>query len=320
MSFRISAGSHAGISLVYLHDDNDRTLVSIAPQHGALLHGFAVSANGIEHNIIDHYADGADLNRNLSSSYKSSKLSPFACRIPNGSWSLGEKTYQLENLFQDGTAIHRLLYNKAFAEGPKTVTGFMASAQFTYAYRADDKGYPFDYDCVIDYTLFAHQLLQVKTTITNLSANAIPIADGWHPYFTLGGKVDEYHLQFAAKGMLEFNDQLIPTGKLLPGDDFRAGIRIGARELDNCFLLDPAGGNPVCILTHAKNGLSIAFETDGNYPYLQLYIPPHRRSIAIENLSAAPDAFNNKMGLVTLAPGESRSFTVYYRVKTSETA
>jgi aldose 1-epimerase len=33
-----------------------------------------------------------------------------------------------------------------------------------------------------------------------------------------------------------------------------------------------------------------------------LYTPDHRKSIAIENLSAAPNCFNNKMGLHIMQP------------------
>jgi galactose mutarotase-like enzyme len=54
--------------------------------------------------------------------------------------------------------------------------------------------------------------------------------------------------------------------------------------------------------TNANFRLTI--EPDKEYPILQIYIPPHRNSIAIENLSGAPDNFNNKMGLVI--PGEER--------------
>jgi Galactose mutarotase and related enzymes len=49
-----------------------------------------------------------------------------------------------------------------------------------------------------------------------------------------------------------------------------------------------------------------------NYPYLQVYTPPHRQSIAIENLSAAPDVFNNRMGLIELEPGERIGFSCSY--------
>jgi aldose 1-epimerase len=54
------------------------------------------------------------------------------------------------------------------------------------------------------------------------------------------------------------------------------------------------------------------------YPYLQVYTPPHRKSIAIENLSSAPDAFNNKMGLIALGPEDSQAFQTRYRIESIE--
>jgi aldose 1-epimerase len=48
---------------------------------------------------------------------------------------------------------------------------------------------------------------------------------------------------------------------------------------------------------------------------LQIYTPPHRKSIAIENLSSAPDAFNNKIGLIELGPEDSHAFQTRYRIE-----
>ena len=74
--------------------------------------------------------------------------------------------------------------------------------------------------------------------------------------------------------------------------------------LDNCFLLNE-NNKPACVLRNNKSGLELTIQPDKSYPYLQVYTPEHRNSIAIENLSAAPDAFNNKIGLIILKPGES---------------
>jgi len=52
-----------------------------------------------------------------------------------------------------------------------------------------------------------------------------------------------------------------------------------------------------------------------SYPYLQIYTPPHRRSIAIENISGVPDAFNNGMGFITLEPDQSAIFKTTYKIK-----
>ena len=319
MRFRITHSNHKGILLINLHDDELSATVSIAPEQGALLHAFTVLSENGPVNIINNYSNKAELDQELAISYKSSKLSPFPCRIENGSWKWEGHRYTFANRFQDGSAIHGLLYNKAFNLTQQTTNDFFASARFEYVYRAEDPGYPFEYRCEIIFTLLHGNTLQLQTVVHNLSDCTIPIADGWHPYFQLSETVNECWLRFPARGMLEFNDALIPTGKILPYQTFNASKPFGNTVLDNCFLLDTAAGQPVCEWTHPSSGLSVRFITDGNYPYLQLYTPPDRKSMAIENLSAAPNCFNNGMGLQTLGPGESKTLTLHYEVDTKET-
>ncbi len=320
MSFRIVASADAGIPLLQLRDESNQTTVSIVPGSGAMLHALTVPVAGVLHNIIDGYRDAADMATHLDKSYKSSKLSPFPCRIDGGTYHFGGHSYQFPELFGDGNAIHGLLFNKPFNTVAQTVTDTHASVQFEYEYRAENPGYPFSYRCGISYTLFPGRVLQLQTTVKNTGTEALPIGDGWHPYFALGGKVDDWQLRFHCKGMLEFSETLIPTGALLPFEDFASARAIGNRELDNCFPLEDGASAEVCQLTHPVNGLSVSFHTDGNYPFLQLYIPPHRESIAIENLSMAPNAFNNGMGLLVLQPGEEKSFNLHYQVNTAQTA
>jgi aldose 1-epimerase len=84
--------------------------------------------------------------------------------------------------------------------------------------------------------------------------------------------------------------------------------------LDNCFALKPEIVSAACELYNHATGIRVAFFPDAAYPYLQIYTPPHRDSIAIENLSGAPNCFNNKMGLLLLQPGHSQIFTLRYKV------
>ena len=79
-----------------------------------------------------------------------------------------------------------------------------------------------------------------------------------------------------------------------------------------CF--DFSQPQPLCTLTHPHKGVSVEFHPERSYPYLQVYTPDHRQSIAIENLSAAPDAFNNRMGLVTLEPDHTKTFSTRYKI------
>jgi aldose 1-epimerase len=72
---------------------------------------------------------------------------------------------------------------------------------------------------------------------------------------------------------------------------------------------------PHCTLKDDQLGLALYIYPERSYPYLQIYTPPHRKSIAIENLSSAPDAFNNKMGLIELGPEDSQAFQTRYRIE-----
>ena len=314
MEFTITEASTGGLQQVILTAPGSDAQVIILPAYGALLHAFNVTTKNGWQNIIDNYANEADLKMGLGNSYKSSKLSPFPCRIAGGKYQYDGESFEFENKFMDGSAIHGLLFNKVFKKGSFFCDEQKASAGFKYHYKEEDDGYPFHYTCEIRYTLLPQNTLQLQTTIINLDELPIPMADGWHPYFTLGGTIDNYLLYCNAGTMLEFNNKLVPTGKLLPYDAFLQPAPIGNTQLDNCFLLNDNEGRPACILRNEAAALQLNIFPDASYPYLQLYTPPDRNSIAIENLSAAPDAFNNKMGLLMLAPGHTQTFTVYYQV------
>ena len=183
-----------------------------------------------------------------------------------------------------------------------------------YVYHRDDNGYPFDYRCQVRYMLYADSVLEATTTVTNLSEKGIPMADGWHPYFRLGGKVNDWLLQMHSTAIVDFDDRLIPTGHLTPYNVYESPRLLGDVFLDNCFTVKPGVVSAVCEIFNPENELRVSFYPDPSYPYLQIYTPPARESIAIENLSAAPDCFNNKMGLLILPPGHSQIFTVRYKV------
>jgi aldose 1-epimerase len=314
MSFSISRVTENDLSLVRLQDNATNTIISVLPGYGALLHSFEIPLQGSQYNIIDNYSGKEDIQKNLELSYKSSKLSPFVCRIPGGKYELEGQEFEISKKFIDGSAIHGLLYNKPFKILSEFADDHKAALTLRYHYKEDDPGYPFNYVCEVRYTLHTLQRLQVETTILNLEDFDIPIADGWHPYFTLGGTVNDYELQFMSGTMLEFNDKLIPTGKYIAEPTFNSPSRLGTRQLDNCFMLQVQEGLPCCVLRNPQNRLTLSFYTDTGYSYLQIYTPDHRKSIAIENLSGAPDCFNNGMGLMLLPPRRSETFHVWYQL------
>jgi aldose 1-epimerase len=314
MRFSLESRQTGGLSLLVLKDERSGTEVAILPEYGAALHAFSIRLGDEFFNVVENYASAEELKKFLPTSYKSSKLSPFPCRIDQATYVLKGRAYTFKNRFADGTAIHGLLFNKAFSVVSKSTDDEGAEILFSYEYHRDDDGYPFDYTCQVAYRLTKKHLLTVSTTVINRTDVSIPMADGWHPYFRMGAQVDELLLQFNAASKVEFNDWLIPTGNFLPYDEFTHPKKIGSLEFDNCFVLKKELQGPVCRLVNPANKLTLSFFTDQSYPYLQIYIPPSRESIAIENLSAAPDAFNNKLGLIMLEPEASQTFRVAYQL------
>ncbi len=98
-------------------------------------------------------------------------------------------------------------------------------------------------------------------------------------------------------------------------DRFYSPRLIGNESFDHCFLLEPDPDLPAATLENPCEWFRLSFFPDMHYPYLQIYTPDDRKTIAIENLSSAPDSFNNGLGLIILEPGDSQSFSVLYQLE-----
>lgn len=304
-----------GFDMIVLKDIISGTFVEIIPSCGAILYSFTVLHNNDLINVIDHYDNAADFASNVTAKgFKGCKLSPFACRINNATYHFGEKEYTIEKFVLNKSALHGLLYDAEFEVMDQYADGASAGVALKHSYAGSDMGYPFHYDCVIAYHLKNDNSLTIITEIINKDKGLIPVQDGWHPYFTFGGKIDDLQLEFQSKEMVVFDDALIPTGELLPYQEFGSLKRLGDTSFDNCFTVNFAECQPLCVVRDTEKKIQIEISPGTHYPYLQIYTPPSRNSIAIENLSAIPDAFNNKVGLITLQPGENIIFTTTYKI------
>jgi aldose 1-epimerase len=313
--FDVRSVSAADFDKVILKDNSGGTSVEIIPSCGAILHAFTVLNNGALLNVIDSYNDTADFAANVTAKgFKSCKLSPFACRIKDAAYSFNGKKYITEKFSLKGNALHGLLYDAIFTVIKTWADENAAGVLLQHQYTGSDKGYPFKYTCSISYELKNNNALTLITTITNDDAISLPIQDGWHPYFGFGGSINELQLEFQSKELVEFDAELIPTGKLIPYQEFGSLKKIGEAEFDTCFTVNFFECQPLCVLRDKLQKIQVAIYPDKSYPYLQIYTPPHRNSIAIENLSAAPDVFNNGMGTKVLSPGEAADFTTTYTI------
>ncbi len=314
--FSIDQKNENGFSIFVLRDEESGCFAEVIPGCGAALHAFGVKNNQHDLQVIDHYQSKEEFETNVESlGYKSCKLSPFVCRLQNGSYSFGDKDFHIEDIGGGKHALHGLLYKKEFTLVNQLVNENHAVITMKYSYRKENVGYPFDFDCVVTYELSADRKLHVRTESINQSGEGlIPIQDGWHPYFNLGKKTDELELEFQSLEQYVFNKELVPTGEKIPYSDFSSLKPIGSIHLDNSFVLDMQECQPLCVLRNKDAGVEVQLYPGQSYPILQIYTPDHRNSIAIENLSGPPNAFNMGKGFITLEAGESAVFETSYRI------
>lgn len=314
MAFETTIEKAGQDSIILLKDLSNNTFVEIYT-FGALLNKFCVSKDEEVLNVIDGFSTPAEAKDTITPFFKSAKLSPYACRVKDGKYQFGERNYQLQKYSSHNHALHGLIFDADFSIADYYSDDSKATVVLEYNYDTTINGYPFFYKCAVEYTLASSNNLTVSTTITNTDDKLMPLMDGWHPYFKLEDSISNYQLEFQSKEMLEFDEDLLPTGKLLPFQEFGSLKELKTTEFDNCFTLNFAECQPMCVLRNPARKIQIEFHPSSSYPYLQIYTPEHRKSIAIENLSAAPNAFNNGIGLKVLEPNEVATFSTSFVIK-----
>ena len=295
------SGSHppTGEQFEIAHGDQGAVVTEV----GATLRSFSVA--GLE--LLDTF--GMD---EMSDACRGQVLLPFPNRIDGGLYEFEGEERQLP-LTEPATnnAIHGLTRWLDWTPLRRTASSVTLGRRL---YPQD--GYPFLLDLHLEYAL-SDLGLTVTTTAVNTGNTALPFGAGYHPYFTVGTPtIDAATLRLPARTTLETNERLIPTGrKGVEGTDFdfREGPEIGTTQLDTCFtdLVPDADGFTRVYLTHPDGNPRITVGMDPSHGFIQVFTGDilaerdRRRSIAIEPMTCAPNAFNSGDGLRILAPGES---------------
>ena len=308
MSFEIEIAPLRHFELLRLRDTSTQTVIEIATK-GALLNSWQVMGANQSLEIVE----GNDFSKGWgdfeNNGFRGGKMSPFSCRIENGQYPFEDKTYTIEKFYHEKHALHGILYDAVFTIQSTETNAEGAMVNLAYQYKGTDKGFPFAYSLIIKWQLHKNNLVTVETTITNLSDSTIPMMDGWHPYFKLGSCINDASITLKSNGKIEYDGTLLPTGKILNQNEFEISKKIEGLHLDNCYLVDARENT--CLLENEQ--YQIVVQPLMNYPYLQLYTPSDRKSIAIENLSGIPNCFNNKIGLQLMKPYENLVLKTSYQ-------
>lgn len=300
-----------GTNLSYtLLDSKTGEFVSILPFLGGAINRMTLRHEDELIEILDSYTSEEDIKENLNTSFKGSNLFPFPNRIKDGKYSLGKENFELDmNFPQESNAIHGLVFEEDFKVVDKE-DGEIGCILILEFESKPATGYPFQYRFKSIYRLKEGEGFECKVKVSNIMDRSIPLGHGWHPYFLVAAEiVNEVAIEFPSTALLEVDEQNIPTGKKREYTVFNTLKPINETILDNCFEVkgDKRDIAETTLFNHEKGfGYTIWQETGKyKYNYLQIYTPPHRKSIAIEPMTCAPNAFNNEQGLIILGPFES---------------
>lgn len=260
-------------------------------------------ANGLP--VLDGY--GPD---EMCSAGRGQTLVPWPNRIADGRYEFRGKTHQIAlNEPDRRTAIHGLVrwvsWQVAEREPHRVVMTHLLHPQ---------PGYPFALALRLEYVLTAAGL-SVCTRATNVGGDPCPFGAGAHPYLTVGTEsVDPVVLRAPGRVLLVADDRGIPTGEEAAAAtdyDFTSAREVGASELDTAYTdLERDADGLAWVELRAPDGRTAALWLDESYSFLMLFtgdpLPEvNRRSLGIEPMTCAPNAFRSGDGLRTLAPGES---------------
>jgi aldose 1-epimerase len=252
--------------------------------------------------LIDGY--GAD---ELCTSGRGQLLVPWPNRIEDGSYELDGRTYQVPlNEPARQNAIH----------------GLVRWSHWSIADRAADRvafehvlypqpGYPFALELRVEYSL-SEDGLTVRTEATNAGSETAPYGAGSHPYLAVDQDVvDGVELRVPAATVLIADERGLPVRSASVVDeglDFRKSRPIGPARLDHCFTdVQRDGGGRA----EVRLGTTTLW-ADESYPYLMVFtgdpLPDvARRSVAVEPMTCAPNAFRSGEGLIRLEPGQAHA-------------
>jgi aldose 1-epimerase len=287
----------------YVVSNNTGTKAAIYPILGASLQEFYVNDKPIVNNIIGTVEAPKLLNSSCSA-----VLFPFANRINKGQYDYQGTSYQLDcNETARGHAMHGLVYRQAFDLLDSSMNEDVGIVRFVYRQGNQAAGFPFPFKIVLTYTL-RKESLSLEVAVENTGTQSFPFSLGWHPYF-YSTNLEESILLMKSQTQIQTDETMIPIG--IQANDFPNPLPLNQEEFDTGFILETS---EVQYKTPDYQ-LKMNLEQYMSKPYVQLYIPKHRQSIAIEPMTAATDCYNNGWGTRELLP--QKNYSAIWKIEVS---
>lgn len=229
-------------------------------------------------------------------------LYPWANRLDRARFEVAGREIDVNSsepppkLDGNGLPIHGLLTAASGWETAKQTRPDRIEARFRFA-GSLALGFPFPHTVTLAATVDGTRL-GIELNVLADAGSEVPIAFGFHPYFSIPGVPrSEWVLDAQVETGLELDERGIPTGARVPVAPIDGPL--GDRAFDDAFL---APATPFRLMGGGRR-IEVAF--DRGFPFSQLYAPPGEELIAWEPMTAPTNALVSADGLTVIEPGES---------------
>ena len=307
----------------YVLQRNDGAEFEILSGYGAGLNAWRIpDKNGKLSDLLFGYREGDDIFKIGPDTNAGCRLAPFPGRVAYAKFNWNGGDYQLvNNVSWAPHALHGFLQNKEWKFVSFESDSEKCVATFAIDWPGAFTGFPFPFRAVNKIT-FTGESYTVESTVTNIGKSDLPYSEGWHPYYTLGEKINGLTMTLPESNLAILDKADIPTGEFKPDTRFVGGRLINDEFINDCFCLNQGESTFVSknkkIFENILATVELKSDTkslqiwqkagDEQYNAIQIYTPPDRMSIAIEPMTAEPDTLNNHRDLIVIKPGESRTF------------
>jgi aldose 1-epimerase len=131
-------------------------------------------------------------------------------------------------------------------------------------------------------------ILEVRTTIENISTDPMPLVIGFHPWYQIPDTPrDQWQVRVPVREHYVLSQKVIPTGETRPAD-LPNPMLLAGRQLDDVF-----GGVDINQeFSVEANGRKVAVRFGPKFPIAIVYAPQTRNVVCFEPMTGLTDGFN----------------------------
>ena len=247
--------------------------------------------------------------------YPGSVLAPWPNRIRDGRYQFRNQCFQLPiNEVSRNNALHGLVAYQPW----QVDLNLENEVKFEYQ-LSPSTGYPGRLNLNSHFKI-KEKKLTVTITACNIGNTYAPYGVSIHTYLLAGRviKNNDLTLKIPANEYLDVDpNRLLPSGlkSVVNSEfDFQKGKVISNLFIDHAFKYTQ--NSPRLIELIDPQGEGVVMEFDSFTNWIQVHTADRdggensRKTVAIEPMSCPPDAFNSKVDLIELAPGDTHSYQI----------